>query len=441
MRTWELMRQALASVLRSRTRSALTILGVAIACGALVSMVAFAVGLQEKIEAPFQELGLLNNIEVFPRPPRNDRDHRHDHDETSPSERLVLDDDTLTRFEKIPGVDYAYPDLRLSSVEVRHGEQKQSAYAMGVAREITSSVVYEDLLVAGAFFGMESRPEILLGESVASDLGFDSPEAAVGSEVELRAEGLVAESDRTFNLTEEELRLKVVGVFRPPGATANFRRNSVLVPIELMRNLPGSLMEGALRGRAGGPVTTQGFGRIIVRAKSPLLVREVDTQIRELGYDTRSLISRLENVRRAFVFVEVLLAAVGTVALLVAGLGILNTLLMSVLERYQEIGLYKAIGASSGDVRTLFLTEAAVLGLLGGLGGLLLARVVVALLQFAIDIYARRQDVDGVADVFAFPWWLLGGAVLFSAVISILSGLYPAHRAASVDPIQALRRE
>jgi hypothetical protein len=144
MRTWELMRQALASVLRSRTRSALTILGVAIACGALVSMVAFAVGLQEKIEAPFQELGLLNNIEVFPRPPRNDRDHRHDHDETSPSERLVLDDDTLTRFEKIPGVDYAYPDLRLSSVEVRHGEQKQSAYAMGVAREITSSVVYED---------------------------------------------------------------------------------------------------------------------------------------------------------------------------------------------------------------------------------------------------------------------------------------------------------
>ncbi len=442
MRTWELIRQALSAVFRSKTRSALTILGVAIACGALVSMVAFAVGLQAKIEEPFQELGLLNNIEVFPRAPRDEHPGPASQDQPTSDARRVLGDEQLRRFEEISGVDYAYPDLRLSSVEIRRGDQKQSAFAMGVAREITSSVIYEDLLIAGTFFAMDSRPEILLGESVVSDLGFPSAAAAIGSEIELRAEGLVADGDRTFNLQEQVLRLTVVGVFRPPGATANFRRNSVLVPVELMRNLPGSLFEGAMRSRREGATgPTSGYSRIIVRTKSPSLVRQVDEQIRELGYDTRALVSRLENVQRAFVFLEVLLAAVGTVALLVAGLGILNTLLMTVLERYREIGLYKAIGASNGDVRTLFLTEAAVLGLLGGVGGLLLARLVCALLQFAIDVYARRQNVDGVAAVFQFPAWLLGGAVLFSVVISILSGLYPAHRAASVDPIEALRRE
>jgi ABC-type antimicrobial peptide transport system permease subunit len=179
----------------------------------------------------------------------------------------------------------------------------------------------------------------------------------------------------------------------------------------------------------------------MVRARSPGHVPEIEDAIRRMGYDTRALATRLASIRQFFVFLEVLLASVGTVALLVAGLGILNTLLMSVLERYSEIGLYKAIGASSGDIRTLFLTEAAVLGFVGGLGGLLLAKGATALLQLAINAYAERQNVAGLEGVFLFPLWLLLGTIGFSIAISIVSGLYPAHRAASVDPIQALRRE
>jgi putative ABC transport system permease protein len=129
------------------------------------------------------------------------------------------------------------------------------------------------------------------------------------------------------------------------------------------------------------------------------------------------------------------------VALVVAALGIINTLLMAVLERYREIGAYKALGASDGDIRLLFLAEAGLVGLLGGLGGLVLGRVVSLGLEVVVNAVARDHGIEGPVMVFAFPWPLLGGAVLFAVVVSVLAGVYPAGRAARIDPIRALRGE
>jgi len=137
---------------------------------------------------------------------------------------------------------------------------------------------------------------------------------------------------------------------------------------------------------------------------------------------------------------QVLLAAIGTVGLVVAALGIVNTLLMAVLERYQEIGICKALGASDGDLVVLFLTEAGIIGLLGGLGGLLRGGAVSYGLEVAINAYARAQGVTSPLDVFAFPLWLLATTMIFAIVMSVLAGVYPALRAARVDPIRALRR-
>jgi putative ABC transport system permease protein len=125
----------------------------------------------------------------------------------------------------------------------------------------------------------------------------------------------------------------------------------------------------------------------------------------------------------------------------VAGLGIINTLLMAVLERYREIGTYKALGASDGDIRVIFLAEVGLVGLLGGLGGLALARLVSWLMEIAVNAYAKNQGFDEPIMAFAFPFYLLAGAVVFALAVSLTSGVYPASRAARVDPIQALRGE
>jgi putative ABC transport system permease protein len=167
----------------------------------------------------------------------------------------------------------------------------------------------------------------------------------------------------------------------------------------------------------------------------------VDRQIRDMGLKTETLLARFKELQTGFVMMDLLLTAVGTVALVVAGLGIINTLLMAVLERYREIGVYKALGASDGDVRLLFLAEAGLVGLLGGVGGLILGRVVSWGIEVGINALAQSKGIDLPLLTFAFPPHLLGGALLFALVVSVASGVYPASRAARTDPIAALRAE
>jgi putative ABC transport system permease protein len=169
-------------------------------------------------------------------------------------------------------------------------------------------------------------------------------------------------------------------------------------------------------------------------------VGAVEERIKGMGFHTSAMLRHFQEMRTFFIFLRVLLAAIGSVALLVAALGIVNTLLMSVLERYQEIGIAKAVGASDGDLLVLFLAEAGMIGFFGGLGGLFLGRVVSYGLGIAVNAYARSQGATEPLEVFAFPPWLLAGTVLFAVAVSVVAGVYPALRAARVDPIEALRR-
>jgi putative ABC transport system permease protein len=285
-------------------------------------------------------------------------------------------------------------------------------------------------------------PEAILSERLVRNLGFESPEKAIGTTVTLEATGLSPEEAETFRFHRKELKVKVVGVYSMPRMGPRIMGNGVVLPVELMKEIPGIQFAPALASlRAGGAATGAGYQRATVRVRRPSDLASVEQKIKEMGFHTRTLLSELEEMRTFFVFMDVLLASVGTVALVVAALGIVNTLLMSVLERYQEIGIYKAIGASDGDLVVLFLTEAGMIGLLGGLGGLALGGAVSWVLELAVNAYARRQGVTFPLELFAFPAWLLAGTVLFAIVVSIVAGVYPAVRAARVDPIRALRRE
>jgi putative ABC transport system permease protein len=429
MRTWRIASLALNGLRRSPLRVTLTALGVAIACGALVSMVAFALGLQRQIETPMRLLALLNDIHVSPK--------EGERAKNAP----ILDDEAIDRLAQLPGVSAAYPNIRLRGIKIRRGDHTENCVAVAIPREAQMLGVAEEFLLAGRFLNEGHAPEAILGAPLLHALGFTSPQAAIGQTLILEASGLLADMAKSFTFQRKELSVTVVGVYDLPMIVPGPIRPGLLLPVDLMKQVPGAYFESALtRLKAGGDASMAGYGSVTVHVREPADLDRVEKQIKALGFQTSTTLSHFNEMRVFFIFLEVFLAAVGTVALVVAGLGIVNTLLMAVLERYQEIGICKAIGASQGDLVVLFLTEAGFIGLLGGLGGLLLGRIVSYGLEVAVGIYAGHQGATAPPHVFAFPLWLLGGTLLFAVVVSVVAGVYPALLAARVDPIRALRR-
>ena len=246
------------------------------------------------------------------------------------------------------------------------------------------------------------------------------------------------QQDGTLEFQESAHPVTVCGVFQTPSFTFHFGAKAILLPVDLLATLPGVRLQAQFQQRQRG---VQGYAEVMVRTDSPSRVRMVEQEIRAMGFECEALLDNLEDAQKFFVFLDLLFAAVGTVALVVAGLGILNTQLIAVLERTREIGLFKSLGASDGDIRTLFLAEALLVGTVGGTCGLALAAVVCRLLAWAINAYGRQQGIPENFFTFSYPWWLLFGSVIFSGILSVLSAVYPAGRAARIDPIAALRSE
>jgi len=435
MRMWRIALLALAGLRRNPLRVGLTALGVTIASGALVSMVGFALGIQQQAETPFKTLGLINVIRVSPK-------HTKTKDPNSKANSPVLDDAVLKRIEALDGVEVAYPDFRVRGLKVSHGDKHATVLALGLPRQVPMIEAAGEMMLAGEYFSLTATPEALIAKVLAADLGFPSPADAVGATLALEASGLAPNDAATFALKHKNLAVTIVGVYATPPMMPRRVARTLLLPVDVMQEIPDARLEPAVDSlKAGRDATAATYKRVTVRVRHHTDLVPAQKAIEAMGYRTRTLLSRLEAMRTFFLFMDVLLAAIGTVALVVAGLGIINTLLISVLERTQEIGICKAIGASDGDLMVLFLTEAGIIGTLGGIGGLVLGRGVSWLLELGINAYARTHDITVHLTLFAFPAWLVAATVAFALVVSVLAGVYPAFRAARVDPIKALRHD
>ncbi|HXG12471.1 MAG TPA: ABC transporter permease [Gemmataceae bacterium] len=440
MRFWELLRLALGGIQRTPLRVALTVLGVAIATGLWVSLIGFCLGVQRRIEEPFQRLELFNRLTISPARAAVDSADAPNRPEQPPP---ILDDEAIARILRLPGVTVAYPELRLGDVEVLEGKQvKHKTYALALPRQSGRLRYVQEGVSAGRFFspGRGETTEVVLGRQLAKKLGFDPPGDAVGRTLTLRVKGSSWVGGRTFQFAQRQLEVQVVGIWDPARTAQFFSTDILLFPLDVMRELPGALSESALDLREGEQDGSPGYRHVVVRVERPADLFEVEERIKAMGFEPHNRLGEIKELREFFILMDLVWGSVGAVALLVAGLGIINTMLMAVLERYREIGVYKALGASDGDIRLMFLAEAGLVGVLGGALGLVLGRVVSWLCEIGFNAFARSKGIEEPM-ASAFPPQLLLSALAFAVVVSVLSGVYPASRAARIDPIRALRSE
>jgi putative ABC transport system permease protein len=311
----------------------------------------------------------------------------------------------------------------------------------------------------GRFFSSDTGPEVILQKSFAEELlgitpkpGTDNTSIAelakplLGKELTMRyaertsspSSPAVGQSDSAaYSVVSRERVLKIVGLTDlDPDSLRGTARARVFLPLKLAQDL--HIMLSNLRDTSASD--SPSYTSLSVRIENPNQVPAVEDAIKKMGFSAFSLVDATRSMRQFFAVLDGFLAIFGSLALAVASIGIVNTLVMAILERRREIGIMKALGASDADVRGLFFAEAGAMGLVGGAVGVTLGWTIGRLINFGMNIYLERQHFPS-AQIWSVPPWLVLSAIGFSIVVSLLSGLYPASRAARLDPVQALRYE
>ena len=184
-----------------------------------------------------------------------------------------------------------------------------------------------------------------------------------------------------------------------------------------------------------------GYEAATVRVENPVLVKGVMKRLDEMGFSSFSILSELDQIRTFFLVINATLGLLGSISLLVASFGIANTMIMSILERTREIGVMKAIGAEDREIKLIFFVEAAVIGLVGGVLGALVAWGIDKLANRIVYEFILKPQGNPFIDFFSLPPYLWLGAIAFAICVAVLAALYPAARAARIDPVRALRHD
>jgi putative ABC transport system permease protein len=232
--------------------------------------------------------------------------------------------------------------------------------------------------------------------------------------------------------------VKIVGIINTePYRGLRSGSTSVFLPLAYAEEL-NMMQPGDLRNIMR-PGQGKSYSALLVRVAKSKDVQAVEERIKLQGLGAFSLLDASRNVTTFFTILDIFLGVFGSLALAVASLGIINTLVMAILERRREIGIMKALGASNGDVGRIFFFEAGTMGIFGGLLGIGLGWTIGKVINFGTNIYLHRLDIKP-ENFWYVPMWLVIGALSFSALVSLFAGIYPALRAARLDPVEALRQ-
>jgi macrolide transport system ATP-binding/permease protein len=419
------LKVGLGSAGRRPLRTALTTTGVAIGIAAMSLIVALAGGLQDALGAPALATSQVHQVEVYP---------------AADAKTAAFDSGTLATLAEQPHVSAAWGQISMSGT-FSGGTPAASSTStppspvgalVSLPPLLSSSVM--PALSAGRLPSSDKAFEVLLTDSEATALGFLSASGAIGTQVVYSAtSGALTVPGVMRNPVSHPLDLKLIVVGIVSGNAMPAGAPGGVAPYATVRDYWAQL--GRVNGWKGGE-----FSTITLLADSGLAVTGLQRRVEALGFQAQTFGDQFRSFEDLLGKMRVALLGLALVALLLACLGIANTMYSAVLERTKEIGVLKALGARRRDVLLIFVAEAAVIGLAGGLVGTLIAVGLGRLGNAAVD--RITQSVAGTGfDVFRTDFAVVALGLVLAIVLSTGSGVLPALRAARQDPSRALRYE
>ncbi|MCA9324557.1 ABC transporter permease [Candidatus Saccharibacteria bacterium] len=388
---------AFRNLMHKKLRTGLTVFGISIGIGAIYFLLSFGLGLQHLVTNEVIGNQSIKTIDV----------------NSANSSVVQLDDITTQRIADISDVSevgkaYYYP----GSFKLSSSESDTIVYGIDQGYE---NLTYLNIIAGKLPSESSEAYPIVVNLSALKSIGLaTNPKQIIDKSVEI----IVPLNRVDAQLGTFSHNFRVVGVI-DSGSGAE-----VFIPSTIFRD-------------AGVSDLTQ----LKVGVKDVDNIRVVRSQIESFGFETSSPVDTLDQINTIFKYLNLILVGFGGIGMLIAVLGMFNTLTISLLERTKEIGLMVALGARSVDMRKLFMLEALQLSMFGAVIGILSAFLIGRVVNMVMNVLSHSRGVQSGFDLFANPLWLIGSTILFMMVVGLVVVYLPARRAERINPIDALRRE
>ena len=431
----DILQLCFGNLLRRKTRTILSVIGVIIGTTAIIVMLSIGLGLSYGFQEQLESFGNLHTIQVY--------------SWGGGSGDNKLDDRTIAKMEKIDGATCVSPQI--SQYVMMYGDHKRADVGVvGMKPEMLELLGLQ--IEKGRMLNSSDKAPLLFGKAAAASF-YDPRKQEYGSwgSMEPTIDPLgkfVLTNDWNYGTNQQGqdmgetklLEIDAQGVGLLANENDEFAYN-VYSSIEFVNKLKAEWNKAQGGGQSGNSGQTT-YDQLLVYVEDLNKVSTVSDTIRnDYGFSTYSLNDMLKEMQKTMRMIEGVLGGIGGISLLVAAIGIANTMIMSVYERTREISVMKVIGASLNDIRKMFLLEAGMIGFGGGIIGILFSYGI----SFVMNRFlagAIAGAIGGMGSkVSIIPWWLTLAALAFATFIGVISGYSPAQRAMNLSVLEGLKNE
>lgn len=466
MKTKDLILMSLRNLNRRKLRTFLTVLGVVIGSISIIMMISLGFGMTDSTKKQLASAGSLTQIDIYPANRYGGMDEE-DGKKKKTDKVAKLDDATVEKLKKIPHVEAV---LATEQFEAQINVKNLQGYASIVGVDPVEYAKFDIKLDSGRMLQEGDVNQVVMGRDVLRWLS-NPQRPRMGANQQEERDPLTTKMFLTLNTgggydpegnsnepnkPNKKFPIEAVGVFRDDDYENNYY---IVMPIDYLRKMKkeakklqaGNRQNGFNDYMYGGREDKENkYNNIKVKVDNVDNVQKVQEQIEAMGLKPHSLNDILVEINNSSKTQRLILGGIGAVSLLVAAIGISNTMVMSIYERTKEIGVMKVIGASVSDIKKMFLTESAFIGLLGGLIGIVLSFAISALINYLGVKYGFAANMSGGGyspdfdpsqlKMSIIPAWLALASLVFSALIGIVSGYFPAKKATKLSALEAMRQ-